>query len=676
MTHHGVNVSVRNSDGDLQEGTLLFDGTDSCVVFGTGEKLSSKQNPEIRFQMNISRIVNPNGKSENIPLVSPVEVILKPSVCRIRPYSVGFWQMPEDVFPPSTNGFFGRMRDDGEPATFSVHKITESDSYWLFISSFEDGIIYESHEIQPFEIGVLCFIEDWLIMKEDRERIRSSQIDAMTNILEKNQKILETPSPTWDQLAPLVGGVVIPNFRRGKTMLQTVSQLVPSSFPKDVKDQLMMFLAFVMTDTIPKEDPIDYFSIFSDQPILRALLMGHTQFVLDGLEWPSYVKLMMLADRGQLEEPKRPLPEPARVPWIMLWEKLVETFPDWRNIAVAHAKTMNSTNKVFLGLPVTRSKAKKSKRMWKERMALMVSNLSLRVNVNPQLLGLTQLLYIGAAYRWPHRHMSWITRLGEISEQPAHFQVMLMPPTALERVKRFVPSVREVTASYRTSNLDLFQNDENLWRMSTSKILDFASRKSSPRRLSNRFGQKSDTVGYSISRNEALVLDFTSRNPDLSNLELADLDAQWGISRRTMRATLTDLHKRGILDYYYEIMINNDLISIFLLADGEIAQISALAEVFLSQTPTSLAMLSEKGRSCVIMARIPETDVYTIASELPSLADSNGVRLRIMRPRAVRTYSHNLYQRLLKPDGTWDDDVSAFLSQARSKRRELSESNA
>ena len=109
MTHHGVNVSVRNSDGDLQEGTLLFDGTDSCVVFGTGEKLSSKQNPEIRFQMNISRIVNPNGKSENIPLVSPVEVILKPSVCRIRPYSVGFWQMPEDVFPPSTNGFFGMM---------------------------------------------------------------------------------------------------------------------------------------------------------------------------------------------------------------------------------------------------------------------------------------------------------------------------------------------------------------------------------------------------------------------------------------------------------------------------------------------------------------------------------------------------------------------------------------
>ena len=676
MTHHGVNVSVRNSEGDLQEGTLLFDGSDSYVVFETGEKLSSKQNPEIRVLVKTSRKITSDGEAVDIPLVSSIEMTLKPNVYRIRPYAVGFWQMPEDVFPPSTNGFFGRIRDDGEPAIFSVHQIADSDSYWLFIANFDDGVIYESHAILPYEIGVLDFIEDWIIMKSDREKIRGLQTDLMTNIRERSQNMLETPSPTWEELAPLVGGVVIPNFQRGKTMLQTVSQLVPSSFPKDVKEQLMMFLAFVMTEKIPKEDPVDYFNIFSDQPILRALLMGHYQFVLDGLEWPSYVKLMILADKGQLEEPKRPVPDSARVPWIVLWQKMVETFPDWRNIAVAYAKTMNSTNKVFLGLPVTRSEAKKSKRLWKDRMALMVSNLSLRVNVNPQLLGLTQLLYIGAAYRWPHRHMSWITRLGKISEQPAHLQVMLMPPAAFERVKRFVPSVREVTASYRTSNLDLFQNDENLWRMSTPKILESVSRKSSPRRLSNRFGLKSDTIGYSISRNEALVLDFTSRNPDLSNLELADLDAHWGISRRTMRATLIDLHKRGVLDYYYEIMNNNDLISIFLLAEGEIAQISALVESFLSQTPTSLAMLSEKGRSCVIMARIPETEVYTIASELPSLADSNGVKLRIMRPRAVRTYSHNLYQRLLKPDGTWDDDVSAFLSQARSKRRELSESNA
>jgi hypothetical protein len=583
--------------------------------------------------------------------------------------------MPEDVFPPSTNGFFGRMRDEGNPAVISAHRVIDSDSYWLFISSFDNEVIYESHEIQPFEIGVLCFIEDWLIMKEDREKIRSFQTDARSNILEKSQKMLESPSPSWEQLTPLLGGVSILNFQRGKTMSQTVSQLVPSSFPKDVKEQLMMFLAYVMSEDVPKEDPVDYFSIFSDQPVLRALLMGHFQFVIDGLEWPSYVKLMQLADRGQLEEPKRPMPEPARVPWIMFWQKIVETFPDWRDVAITYAKNMSSANKVVLGLPVTRSEARKSKRLWKNRMALMVSNLSLRVNVNPQLLGLNQLLYIGAAYRWPHRHMSWIARLGEISDQPAHLQVMLMPPTALERVKRFVPSVREVTASYRTSNLDLFQNDEKLWRMPTSKVLDSVSRKSSPRKLANRYGLKSDTVGYSISRNEAMILDFTSRNPDLSNLELADMSTYWGISRRTMRTVLTDLHKRGILDYYYEIT-DHDLISLFLFAEGEIAQISSLVESFLSQTPTSLAMLSEKGRSCVIMARVPETEVHTIASELPSLADSNGVKLRIMRPRAIRTYSHNLYQRLLKPDGTWDDDVSAFLSQARSIRKELSKSNA
>ena len=52
----------------------------------------------------------------------------------------------------------------------------------------------------------------------------------------------------------------------------------------------------------------------------------------------------------------------------------------------------------------------------------------------------------------------------------------------------------------------------------------------------------------------------------------------------------------------------------------------------------------------------------------------NGVNIRCMRPTTFRRYTSNLYQRLLKDDGTWDDDVSAFLSQARSKRKELSDS--
>jgi hypothetical protein len=671
----GIFVTVVKSGGDLQEGTLYFEGSNPYVVVDTGEEIGLEPHSEIRIRLNTSRRVNPDGRSEDIPLISPIEISIKQAACRTRPYAVSSWRMPEDIFPPSTHGFWGRIRDKGDLAVFSIHQVDGSDSFWMFIVSLDTGFIYESYEIQPYEIGVFEFIENRFITEADRRVRLASQSENRADIQEKIEGMLDGPPPSWDQLSSLMGDVVVPNFQKGTTMRETFSQLVPLSFPGEVREQLMKFLAFIMSERVPREDPVDYFKALIDQPLLHALLMGHFQFVIDGINWPSYVRLMILAEQGQLEYPKRPMPEPERVPWRILWEKLIEMFPDWQSNAIAYAKRMNDDHKIFLRLPVTRSDAKRSRQLWKDRMSLMVSRLSLRVHINPQLIGLRQLLYIGAAYRWPHRHMAWISRLGEVSEQPTHLQIMLMPPTALERVKRFVPSTREIIASYRTSNLDLFNTDEKLWSMSTSKILSAVSRKSSPRKLTNRFALKAHTGGYSVSKEEASVLDLVSRTLDLSVLESTDMMSHWGIKPSAIRSVLSELQKKGILEYNYEI-IRQDLISIFIIAEGEIGKTSALVEGFLSHTPTTLAMLTESNHSCVIMTRVPETEAYTMASELPILADENGVKLRIMKPRAVRIYSHNLYQRLLKDDGTWDDDVSAFLSQARSKRRELSESNA
>lgn len=40
-------------------------------------------------------------------------------------------------------------------------------------------------------------------------------------------------------------------------------------------------------------------------------------------------------------------------------------------------------------------------------------------------------------------------------------------------------------------------------------------------------------------------------------------------------------------------------------------------------------------------------------------------------PEAFRSYTGDFYQRLLKPDGTWDDDVSGLLSQVRSAPKHI-----
>ncbi|MCJ7817393.1 MAG: hypothetical protein MUP60_00955 [Candidatus Thorarchaeota archaeon] len=87
-------------------------------------------------------------------------------------------------------------------------------------------------------------------------------------------------------------------------------------------------------------------------------------------------------------------------------------------------------------------------------------------------------------------------------------------------------------------------------------------------------------------------------------------------------------------------------------------------------------MLGEKGEQSILLSRLPEASLYELATKLPPIGLDNGLTIRCLRPTTFQSYTHNLYQRLLKDDGTWDDDVSAFLSQARSKRKELSKSNA
>jgi len=86
--------------------------------------------------------------------------------------------------------------------------------------------------------------------------------------------------------------------------------------------------------------------------------------------------------------------------------------------------------------------------------------------------------------------------------------------------------------------------------------------------------------------------------------------------------------------------------------------------------------LNEECNNGIILSRLPEDNVHKLVSELNQHGIQQDVVIRCMRPRAFRSFTYDLYHRLLKSDGTWDDDVGAFLSQARSKRKELSESNA
>jgi hypothetical protein len=86
-------------------------------------------------------------------------------------------------------------------------------------------------------------------------------------------------------------------------------------------------------------------------------------------------------------------------------------------------------------------------------------------------------------------------------------------------------------------------------------------------------------------------------------------------------------------------------------------------------------MTDEVGKMLIVFSRMPSDDVYHLQSELPVRGQEEGLTIRCLQPRALWNYTRTLYQRLLRDDGTWDDDVSGFLSQARSMRKTLSEDN-
>ena len=135
------------------------------------------------------------------------------------------------------------------------------------------------------------------------------------------------------------------------------------------------------------------------------------------------------------------------------------------------------------------------------------------------------------------------------------------------------------------------------------------------------------------------------------------------------------MYKKGILQITYD-LDDSRLVSLASIIQGNSENVTSFVDSLMTNTPTSLAMLNDKFDRGVVLSRFPEDMVYGLVSELNQLGIQQDLVIRCMRPRAYRSFTSTLYQRLLKQDGTWDDDVNAFLSQARSKRRELSESNA
>jgi hypothetical protein len=90
-----------------------------------------------------------------------------------------------------------------------------------------------------------------------------------------------------------------------------------------------------------------------------------------------------------------------------------------------------------------------------------------------------------------------------------------------------------------------------------------------------------------------------------------------------------------------------------------------MARAFLKHTPSTQVAITEGGSSCVLVSRIPEDEYFRFLTRLNNTANEIGVSLKALPISAYVGYRNNLYSRLIKEDGSWDDDVSGLLSQVR-----------
>ncbi|MGY5857917.1 MAG: hypothetical protein RTU63_01005, partial [Candidatus Thorarchaeota archaeon] len=639
---------------DGEKGRIIVDRRGLSIISNSGRRYSKESSEDLVFSLDCEIIpAATEGSIRYIPQKKRVSVRLNPQTILVRPCAPFVGQIVEDVYPPSTYGFYGRMKHGYEEAIYIIQDIIDSSMKWLTITHPENGVVYESHSIQQYEADSLGLFDDVYIQGKLYHDISKERGDWKKQMLE----MLDDPSPSWIEITKILKGISIPNVAIKDTTHDTLSQLVPDSFPETIREQLITFLSFVIQDEIPADDPVEFHYNLLSAPMLGSLIAGHIRCKVDGVEWPPYAKLMTLAARGQLGSPKRAVSDDLKdIPWMLFWQKCTELFPNWLSHSIESANELNQTGKILVGLPITKSAAKRSKRAWKKRVASSYYNLRLLGHVNTRTLGLSDLVYLGAAYRWPHRQMKFITRLGNISDTSQHLQVMTMPSAAAERISRLLPGAIKIGHSVRVSNLDMFDNSSKSWIVPANPIIDALGKTSSEQKFLRISGNKRGTKFQSISQREAKVLDFLAAGINLDDLEIQDIRDHLQIDNKVLKSTITSLVQRNIVEVTYETS-DDQLISLATIIYGKENLLRSIVIAFLKNTPTTLAMTNETQDQAILLSRLPESTAYDLASSLPERGFDLGLNIRCMRPTVFQRYTYNLYQRLLRDDGTWDDDV-------------------
>ncbi|TFH11654.1 MAG: hypothetical protein E4H14_00415 [Candidatus Thorarchaeota archaeon] len=674
-----IDILFLKNECDPSRGFLKYSNP-TVVTLEDGTTVTSGADEDLFVTIEYEVILNGRGKSKRRPLKKPVRIFANPIITQQYRYFPNLDNI-ENIFPPSTNRFYSRLHaidiegyfDDGLTRSVQcyIHKcLDHKDRLWLTISDTESGYIYEAYLIHWYESNIFSMVVDarssFTLTKRYADSVDKSNLFDV-------EGFLGGPPPTWNQLARILQDVWIPNLRIFDTLGETISQLVPSEFPEIARKSLCVFLGLLALDMIEKKDPEDVSIMFAPWSIIGALYNNHVLCSIQNIKPPSYTKLMHLAARSQMHGNSTVREHISKSKWLMFWHLLhdgMNNGPDEMPILLDIVERSNQLDMITGKIIPSRSMGQRSQKAWMKRLVSNSSTTSPSLICTPNLdaLGLQQALYLGSAYCWPHKHLSYITRLGGSFNNSPHLQRMVLPTNASERVRSLIPALQNVTWSYMTFNSDLYTDR---WNVRSEDILNSLGRPRPLKTLRKKYYAPSPSNVEHITSTEALVMDLITRTFHMMYLKQRStlFKKLFGIKKHLFIRTALSLIKRGVLKPQY-ILIPR-LPTLATIAYGTPKKIISLADAFLAGSPTCTTYICNDGSNAVFLSRMPQSDLGELGCALPIVGQRRDVSIRCFRTRTLRSYNHSLFQRLLREDGTWDDDVSGFLSQARSKRVQI-----
>jgi hypothetical protein len=623
------------------------------------DSISSERLDVSEFEVDTEIILGEGSSSRKRVRKTKIGVLLDPIIRAERSYVVDE-NRPEPLYPPSSEGWLSRIEKGASEAILFVHKTTDDKILWLTIIDKDSFKIHEAHPISPFESEILELVDEYEEYLGLIKSLRS--IDETYDWLET---ILNGPPPSWSELSRITDDVFIPHLRIRKNMRETMEQLVSEIYDYNARNQLMAFLALVTKWKIPTEDPVEYIEKLRPLNILLVLIQAHIKCKLSRGEVPSYVRIFQESVQHQLARPTRPLRDTYQIdPLGLAFHKISERMSKVPQTSIKFAKDFNDSKQLIVQLPVTMEQSAKSQEAWGNRFSLMQEGLRLQTVLRPQALGLVRLIDLTRAHQWPHKHMKWSASISGFSHKEPHIQIMEMPPSAVEKVLRFRPNVIVEEWSASTVNARLFNHNNGMWKTSFARISNALGGNQTVRKLKNEFGSWKGVTPYVPRQDWTRCLDITSNLGFLASLEQVDYLEQFCLTSDKLYTILSDLQEKTIIDIIYA-PVFRELMTVAVIAHGPPSRICSLSRGFLKHSPSATTSIGKKAEWLLVLARLPLQTANSVIGTLPQIANQHDVTLSCHRVVSWRSYLWKFYQRILKEDGLWDDDVSAMLSQIR-----------